>query len=204
MAETPEEILTGVHHWTAKHPKLGVQVSSHYHEPSATLLDPLIPDEVGLDWFRDHGPPRRVVLTNRHHLRHSEEFGREFGCPILCNERGLHEFEGGPAVEGFAVGTEVAPGVRALENGAICPDDTALLIDAGEGALALADAVVNYDGIRLVPDSLLGDDPEAVKRDIRTHLERLLEEDFHHVLFAHGDPIVGDGRARLREFVQGS
>jgi hypothetical protein len=32
---------------------------------------------------------------------------------------------------------------------------------------------------------------------------RLLDElDFEHVLLAHGDPLIGDGRARLQEVIE--
>src|SRR2546426_645436 len=97
------EPIAGVHHWTAVHPRIKSRVSSHFLAGSATLLDPLLPEEEGLQWSREHGPPQRIVLTNRHHLRHGEAFAEEFGCPILCNEAGMHEFAGGPGVEPFAV-----------------------------------------------------------------------------------------------------
>ena len=54
--------------------------------------------------------------------------------------------------------------------------------------------------LRFFSDDLLGDDPETVKDGLRAGLRRLLERDFRHVLFAHGDPIVGDGRERLERF----
>ena len=68
--------------------------------------------------------PQRIVLTNRHHYRDSDRFG----CPVLCHEAGLHEFDGG--VEGFAFGDELAPGVRALEVGVLTPEETALHLAA--------------------------------------------------------------------------
>ena len=79
----------------------------------------------------------------------------------------MHEFEGGPEVRGFGFGEEVAPGIEALEVGAICPDETALLI-RDPGALLIADGIVRYGGeLRFVSDWLLGDDPEGVKRGLR-------------------------------------
>jgi hypothetical protein len=36
---------------------------------------------------------------------------------------------------------------------------------------------------------------------LRDSLRRLLELDFDHLLFAHGEPLVGEGKAALREFV---
>jgi hypothetical protein len=80
------------------------------------------------------------------------------------------------------------------------PDDCALHIPS-VSALAIADTVINYAGIRFVPDDLMGDDPEAEKRDIKETLGRLASElEFEHLLFAHGPPIPDEGRERLREF----
>ena len=46
------------------------------------------------------------------------------------------------------------------------------------------------------------DDPPATKRALLAAYARLLDElDFEHVLLAHGDPLIGDGRARLQEVV---
>jgi hypothetical protein len=127
-----EEILPGVLHWKAVHPKLKIEVSSYYLRDSRTLIDPLLPPD-GLDALRGGDEPQRIVLTNRHHLRSSEDFVREFGCTVHCHEAGLHEFEGGPEVEGFAFGDELAAGVVAHEVGVICPEESALHISAGTG-----------------------------------------------------------------------
>jgi hypothetical protein len=46
------------------------------------------------------------------------------------------------------------------------------------------------------------DDPPATKRALLAALSRVLDElDFEHVLLAHGDPYIGDGRALLEELV---
>jgi len=194
------EIAEGLFHWKAVHPRIKTEVSSYYAEDARTLIDPMLPD-AGIEWFRSHGRPERIVLTNRHHYRESDALRREFDCPVMCNEAGLHEFEGGPKVEGFLFGDQIAPGIAALEVGAICPEETALHIEAGGGTLSFADALINYGEIRFVSDRLLGDDPEAVKRGIHESLRALLERDFDNLVFAHGDPLVSGGRAALQGFV---
>lgn len=196
-----DEVLPGIRHWTAVHPKIKMDVSSYYLSDTATLLDPLLPDG---DQESIRGlTVDRIVLTNRHHLRSAEEIAAEHGCPILCHEAGLHEFEGGPDVQPFSWGDELAPGVRALEVDAICDEETAILIDGNGGTLAVADAVMHYtDGLHFVPDQYLGDDPPAVKTAIREAYGRLLDEPFDNLLLAHGDPILGGARERLRRFVE--
>jgi glyoxylase-like metal-dependent hydrolase (beta-lactamase superfamily II) len=92
-------------------------------------------------------------------------------------------------------------GITALEVGAICPDETALHIELGDGFLAIADGVVNYDELRFVPDNLIGDDPESVREGLRESYRRLLDLEFDGLLFAHGDPVVEGGKQALRKFV---
>jgi hypothetical protein len=195
-----DELLTGVWHWTATHPNTGSEVSSYWVRPSRAVIDALLPDG-GTEPFREE-PPDRVLLSNRHHLRHAERFAEEFGSVIECSKPGLHEFENGPGVQGFDFGEEVAPGIEALEVGAICPDESALLIrDAG--ALSIADGIRHYDGeMEFFADWLLGDDPEGVKAGLRESYRGLLDLDFDNLLFAHGDPLIGGGKEALSRFAQ--
>ena len=196
------EIGPGVHHWKARHPRIQVEVSSYYVEPSATLVDPLEPSE-GIEWFEARTKPERVILTNRHHYRHSDRFADAFGCPVLCNENGLHEFDDGREVEGFAFGDEVARGITAVEVGVLCPEETALHIDVGDGFVSLADSLTNYEELGFVSDNLLGDDPEEIKSGLMDSFRRrLLDLEFDGLLLAHGDPIVPGGTGALRRFVE--
>ena len=197
------EVLPGVLHWTAHHEGIGARVHSHFAVESAALIDPRVP-EGGVDEIARYGRPDRILLSNRHHLRHSERFADAFGCPIRCNEAGLWEFDGGPDVQPFRFGDEVAPGITALEMGALTPEDTVFHLSAGPGALLFADGLVRRgDGeLAFVPDSLMGDDPEAVKRGLIASLRALLEQDFDALLFAHGEPMASGGRAALEAFVR--
>ncbi len=198
-----EEILPGLFHWTTFHERIRQEVSSYYYEPSHALIDPRVPNE-GLGWFGGK-EPRLILLTNRHHYRHSGHFREAFGCPVFCHEAGLHEFAGGPEVKRFSFGEEVAPKIVALEVGAICPEDTALhLREVGGGALAFADGLMrSTDGsLTFAPDFLLGNDPEKVKRGLRRSLRRLLDQRFDNLLFAHGVPLIGGGKEALGAFLE--
>jgi hypothetical protein len=192
-----EEVVPGIFHWTAVHPRIEIEVSCHFVSGSGTAIDPLLPDE-GIEWFGDRGL-ERVVLSNRHHLRHGDQLAERYGCPILCHESGLHEFANGPEVQGFAFGERLADDVTALEMDAICPDDTVLRIDAGGGALLFADSLINYGGVGFVPDNLIGDEPERVKAEIGRRAAALAKTEFEHLLFAHGTPLLGTGGDPLAE-----
>lgn len=196
------EILPGVFHWTAQHPRIGLEVSSYFVADSSTVIDPMTPAE-GFGWFQGRAP-RTVALTNRHHDRDAAAFCREFDVgAVLVPEAGLHEFEAKPIdVRGYVPGEEIAAGIVAHEVGAICPDDMALEIRSA-GALAMADGLVRVEeGIGFVPDAYM-DDPRATKQALRESLERLLAVDFDTLLFAHGPPMVGGAKQALREFIAG-
>jgi hypothetical protein len=94
-----DEVMPGIWHWTALHQGIGHHVNSYYLSPFRTLIDPMVPDE-GVDWFSAQ-PPERIVLTNRHHYRHSDRFVEAYGCEVLCNELGLHEFSSDMNVRGL-------------------------------------------------------------------------------------------------------
>jgi hypothetical protein len=132
----------------------------------------------------------------------------DLGVPIRVHESGLHEFDGAhaPNVTGFAYDEEIAPGVTALELGALTPEDTVFRIEPTDGpaALLFADGLIHQDGeISYVPDGLMGDDPDAVKHGLTDRLAELLDEaePFDILLFAHGAPIRRGGRDALAEFV---
>ncbi|MDH3213630.1 MAG: hypothetical protein OEM05_14190 [Myxococcales bacterium] len=213
----PREIRPGLFHWTAAHPKIRIEVSSYWLADARVLLDPLLPTG-GLDWLREVGPPEQVILTNRHHWRHCSEIGDAFDCPMWCNELGLHELDGEAGrerVRGFRAGEVLPGGIESHDVGALCPDETALRFDlAGGGAcLAIADGVVRIgeeargDGpLAFVPDSLIADEPaqvEAVKRGLREAYRRLCDLEWDTLILAHGLPLVGDGKEKLRAFAGG-
>jgi hypothetical protein len=213
----PREILPGLLHWTTAHPKIKIEVSSYWIADARAVLDPVLPSG-GLDWLREIGPPEHLILTNRHHWRHSSAIVEAFGCTVWCNELGLHELEGEPGrerVRGFRAGEALPGGIETHEVGALCPDETALRFDlAGGGAcLAVADGVVRMgegargDGpLSFVPDFLIADEPAAlasVKQGLRQAYRRLCQLQWDTLLLAHGLPLVGNGREQLRDFAEG-
>jgi hypothetical protein len=197
-----DEIQPGLLHWAAFHEGIRQDVHSAFHAPTGTLIDPMEPLGGPAELER-HGRPERIVLTSRHHYRHSDRLREAFGIPVLCHEAGLHEFEGGPQVDGYAFGDELAPGIRALEVGVLTPEEAALHIAAGDGALTLADAAIRgrHGELAFVPDFLLGDDPPAIRDGLRAAFRRLCtEHEFDTLLLAHGDPIATGARSALRTF----
>jgi hypothetical protein len=209
------KVLPGLYHWTALHEKIHIPVHSYYLAGERVVIDPMVPRE-GVEWFRRHGPPENILLTNRHHYRHSSRFVKAYGSTVWCHRSGLHEFTRGEQVQAFDHGDELPGGILALEVGALCPEETALYIrksyfdeqDGGPaqtagGALAFGDALIRYRGrLGFVPDDYMGEDPEAVKQGLLAAFRRLLRRDFDRLLFAHSAPMVGGGKAALKRFCE--
>jgi glyoxylase-like metal-dependent hydrolase (beta-lactamase superfamily II) len=193
-------IAPGIVHWTARRPQIGMDVSSYYLTDEHVLIDPMVPAE-GLEWFEENGPPTDALLTNRHHDRDAWRFAERFGTRVHCVRVGLHELEGRGEVVPFDFGDELPGGAVVYEVDAICPDDCALHLPAHR-ALAVADGVMSYDGLRFVPEQYM-DDAEQTKDDLRAAYRALLDLDFDTLLVAHGDPVVGGAKAALREFAEG-
>ena len=197
MPEPIHEVLPGVLRWSARHPSAGIESGSHYLVEEGVLIDPIAPPE-GVDWF-DGRDVAEIVLTNRHHTRGAFDLQDRLGVPIRAPRTGMSDL---PAdrVQPYDFGDELSGGIRTHAITETWPDETALEIPRHR-AVAIADGVTNYDGLGFFPDFLLGDDPEAEKERLREGFARLVAEvDFDHLLFAHGAPILGDGRARLRDF----
>jgi hypothetical protein len=188
------EVAPGIRHWTAKHPKHGLEVSSYWLPDLRVLLDPVaIPDEVeGID---------EIVLSNRHHRRDMLTAHERFDAPIRVPRVGLHEFEEDDPVEPYDFEEPLVGGaITPYQVTELWPDDCVLHIPA-VSALAIADTAMHYgDDLQLVPDEYMGD-AEAEGRAIKQGLARLADRlEFEHLLLAHGTPIAGEGRERLREF----
>jgi hypothetical protein len=196
-----EEIASHIFHWTAFHEDIEQEVHSYCVTGlgPAIVIDPMVPAD-GLGWFRRQAKPKHIYLTNRLHYRGSDRFVEAFGAQVWCHSAGLHEFKPGQGVRGFEHGDQLPGGVLALKVDALCPEETALLIPAGVGALALGDAVIREnEHLEFVPDSLMGEDPQAVKRGLRAALSALLENRFEPLLLAHGRPFVTGGKEALRQ-----
>lgn len=193
------EILPGLYHWTAVHESIGREVSSYYVSESAVVVDPKLP-EGGIDALP--GRPEQIVLTIGLHRRDAPAVAEAFGARVRAPRPATERLSGRLEFEPFDDGEVVAPGITGLVIGEIAPDEGALHIAVGDGALAFADGLINYRSLGFVPDALLGDDPAAVKRGLTDAFARLLERDFDTLLFAHGEPIVSGGKAALRRFVE--
>lgn len=201
-----EEIAPGLRHWTALRETIGMEVSSYWLVPERVVLDPMLPEQ-GIEAFAQE-PPEHVLLTNRHHNRDAAEFVAAYGATVHVVREGMHEYEDRSDLDPapFAFGDELPGGLRDHRVYDGWPDEGAIEIPR-VCALAIADGVMrDGDGeLSFVPDNLLGDDPDEVRRGLREGYGRLARElEPEHLLLAHGNPVVGGGAEALARFASGS
>src|SRR5215216_366520 len=203
-----DELRPGIWHWTAFYDSIGQDVSSYWIEPAGIVVDAMIPPGGGLEWWEDRDvKPQQLVLTIGLHWRHNEQFADRFGIPIRVPAPALERYQGtdrADKAETYEWGDEIAPGVTAIEIGGIAPDEAALHIAHGDGAVAIADGLLRVRGgapLGFMPDMLMGDDPETVKADLRDSYRGLLTREWDTMLLAHGDPISSGAKRALKDFL---
>jgi hypothetical protein len=198
----PEQIAAGIVHWVATHPNTRIDAHSYALLDSGVLLDPILPEDGGIDALSDFNP-QQIVLTGRHHTRDARAISDHFDIEVRVSAPGAADASRHVKVVPFEWGETLAEGVTAFEVGAICPDESAIYVQGSSTALACADGLLRSDDgdLSFMPDSLLGDDPEEVKSGLIRAYREMLDLDFEHLLLAHGEPVVGDGHELLAAFV---
>src|SRR3954469_412131 len=180
------ELTPGIWHWTTFYDSIGMEVSSYWVEPAGIVIDPMVPQDVGLDWWDGRDVhPQQVVLTIGLHWRHSEQFAERWNVPIRVPWPALERYQGTDRVdkvEKYEWHDEVAPGVTAVQIDAIAPDEAALHIAHGDGAVAIADGLIRTSEggspLGFVPDSLIGHAPPAAKAGLRDSSRGLVPRDW--------------------------
>jgi glyoxylase-like metal-dependent hydrolase (beta-lactamase superfamily II) len=216
MTAAPVELAPGLWRWAARHPewhpgRFGATVACFALEAGDELLlvDPLLPtadDAPVLDVVDRLARDRavHVLITIGYHVRSAEQLVARYGAqlrgPSNCAARlrdpsVLRELE--PGVPGPAGATAFAIGrpVRA-ERPLWLPSHR---------AVAFGDAIVTPpDGeLRIWAQQLLDDRRRRFYRErFAPTLAPLAELPVERVLVTHGEPVLADGAAALREAIE--
>lgn len=212
------EILPGLWRWTAPHPEwrphreFGGEVASFALEldDALVLLDPLVPSAQQrdreqvldvVDRLAAGRPSVAVMITIPYHVRSAEFLRDRWGADTVS-------VWGHPAV-GRRLGkrvelVEVAPGAELFGRISAHPigrprrHEMPLLVPSHR-ALAFGDAVVGVEGgLRVWQNIRAGRSERWYRERFLPTLEPLLDLDFDRVLVTHGEPVLENGRAKLR------
>jgi hypothetical protein len=213
VAAVPDELAPDLWRWTARHPEwhpgeVGSEVVSYALKAGddAVLIDPLLPPdpEPVLDLVEKIAGKRlSIVATIPYHVRSSEDLWRRFRKRAkttiwghrACTKR-LDDASGFSELE---PGAELPTGITAHRIGKPRRHEMPLHLPS-HGALAFGDAVVEVGGRLAVWsfEKVDGKVERFYRERFNPTLKPLLELDFDRVLVTHGEPVMKDGRKKLR------
>jgi hypothetical protein len=201
------EIDPGLYYWTAAHPDWNgspdwpKDVGCVFYEgpDTAVVIDPLVPDgKEGeefwstLDgWSERRRPAVEVLLTAPWHRRSAAAVASRYGAAVWAHEAG-HERLPFPARSG-----PLPAGVEVFVPDGISEGQVAFFLPRPH-ALVVAEFFVGVNGGLKVLPSPAERDPGRFMDSLRP----LLDLPIDHVLVAHGEPVLHDGRRRIAEALQ--
>ena len=150
------------------------------------LIDPIRLEEQAIERMVGHGRVVAVLLTSGNHLRGSAYEKERLDVPIYAPLGAKGEVAADVWVQDGEVLFQTLKAIG-LPGGA--PGETAYL---APGVLILGDAIVNLDGLAVLPDKYC-ENP----RLLRESLKVLPTLDFAIACFAHGLPLREDAKAKL-------
>jgi glyoxylase-like metal-dependent hydrolase (beta-lactamase superfamily II) len=203
-----QEVATGVWRWVAFHPEWNQEVACAALESGGrlVLIDPLLPagagGEAALSRWKDGlegGEPVDIVLTVFYHERSAGAIADALPETTLWV---VHE--GAEKVESavtnpFRPGDALPGGLSALSTARI---DEVVLWDASSRSLFVGDVLLGRgpEGIELCPESWL---PDGVGTDdLVRSLMPLLDQPVARILPGHGEPLLRNARASLKNLLE--
>jgi len=160
------------------------------------VIDPPQASDSDLEQMESLGFVQHIIITNRDHIRWSEEFQQKFGAEIQMNTNDItnsamvsdRNFKNGDMIAGFLQAV-VIPDNKS-------PGETALFW-AERKTLFLGDALIGKPpgAVTLLPEEKY-DDIQRAKAGISI-LHKL---DFEHLLLGDGDSILHNGKEVVSQY----
>ena len=196
-----DEILKDVYTWSVYSEEKKLNFNGHFITSQHLLfgnvvIDPPQASDSDLEQMESLGFVQHIIITNRDHIRWSEEFQQKFGAKIHMNTNDItnsamvsdHNFKNGDMIAGFLEAV-VIPDNKS-------PGETALFW-AERKTLFLGDALIGKPpgAVTLLPEEKY-DDIQRAKAGISI-LQKL---DFEHLLLGDGDSILHNGKEVVSQY----
>ena len=196
-----DEILKDVYTWSVYSEEKKLNFNGHFivsQHPlfGNVIIDPPQASDSDLEQMESLGFVQHIIITNRDHIRRSEEFQQKFGADIQINTNDItgsamvsdRNFNHGDMIAGFLQAV-VIPDNKT-------PGDTALFW-ADREILFLCDALIGKPPgiVTLLPEEKY-DDIVKAKAGIRI-LQNL---DYKHLLLGDGESILRKGKEVVSKY----
>ncbi len=193
-----KEILPGVFMWSHASPEKQIDFNGWYltgREPA--VVDPPPCTDEDLQEIARRGVPKAILLTNKDHVRHAEQFAHSFRAPIL-----IHQADAPLAAARiggiFKTGDKLPGGLEAIRVAdAKSPGECALL-HRRTNAIILGDALIGKPAgqVDMLPPERFADPLKA-----REGVKDLLKHPFDALLLSDGTCIPKGGRKAIQEYL---
>ena len=196
-----DEILKDVYTWSvySEEKKLnfnGYFIVSQHPLFGNVIIDPPQASDSDLEQMESLGFVQHIIITNRDHIRRSEEFQQKFGADIQIN---TNDITGSAMVcdRNFNHGDMIAGFLQAV----VIPDNKS----PGETALFWADREILFLGDALIgkPPGIVTLLPEEKYDDIvkaKAGIRILQNLDFKHLLLGDGESILRKGKEVVSKY----
>jgi len=183
--------VSGLSWWFAPHPDWEstedwpeeVPVVRYETDEEVVLIDPFLPRDGSFD---PHGKAVRVLLTQGAHYRGTRDFVERYGASVWAPPRAVWRKRPNPATT-----DELPRGVEAIE---LDGEPQQVVFFIREHATLVTGDVLTGTGGQL---QVFVDEADAER--LLPALEALAELPIERVIIPHGDAILSDGAARIRE-----
>lgn len=194
-AKELEEVVPGVYNWHVEDDRIGTRSDAYAvvdRDGAVVLIDPLPIDEKLL---RPLGTLTAIVLTAGNHQRSAWRFRKLFRVPVWAPEN-AHGLEEEPDTF-YTSGDSLPGGLSALHTPGPAEVMFTLWMQQHPRGIVFVSDLLTHQGRgrpEFVP-SQYQDDPMRTRTSVQRVLDHLPVDT---VCFAHGEPIVGAGKAALR------
>jgi glyoxylase-like metal-dependent hydrolase (beta-lactamase superfamily II) len=193
-----QQITRNLLFWQSYDPQVKADLSSAaiITSDGIFLVDPIPLADSALDQLRQTGSVAGVIITNANHLRASAQFSALFSVPIYT--RGTFSDTAALPIAKIEDGTTICHALAVIAIEGAAPGEVALCSTAEAGALILGDALINFEphGFTFLPRKYCSN-----QKQMRRSLRKLLAYKFERIFFAHGTPVLSQGRTRLRQLL---
>ena len=194
FAEEFQVLSDGLFHWSVYEPTVKCEISCIALKTASGLvvIDPVPLSDEAWKKLLDVGALRAVLLTSGNHVRHSDVLRKQHKVPIVtapATRRDIVEIK----CDVVLLETELLYGIAPIAIPGATPGETAFF--SNTGVMILGDAITNTNpekGLEFLPDKYCTDSQQN-----RLSLKKLLNYDFHTLIFAHGLPVTSKAKEKL-------
>ena len=194
FAEEFQVLGDGLFHWSVYDPEVKCETSCAALKTASGLvvIDPVPLSDAAWKKLLDIGALRAILLTNGNHVRHADGLRKQHKVPIVTAPATRRDIVG-IKCDVVLLETELLYGIAPIAIPGATPGETAFF--SNTGVMILGDAIINTDpekGLEFLPDKYCTDSQQN-----RLSLKKLLNYDFHTLIFAHGLPVTSRAQEKL-------